>query len=1257
MSAGAGLTFLAWVRGGAVQALRTPQSLDAGLPARASLPVSLAFGGAGSAGIDAQLVGPGDVAGLDARQVIRSDPPPGATQVPPNFFACVEFDRPDLPWMLTPAAPAEADPTDPDPRRGLRPWLCLVVLADRPLDPPTASRPLPRVVARDDELPDLETAWLWAHAQVVTEAGDDVRAVIAAHPERTLSRLVAPHRLEPSTNYLACVVPAFEAGRRAGLGLAVPDGPLALAWRRGAAPTEVMLPVYHAWRFATARVRGDFESLARRVRAWRAGAAGVVPLDVGRGGAGLPGPAAGQTAWRMPLEGVIVGPAIQPGAWPADWPVDRRPALQAALALRLAASAGELAPPTYGALHAAHAGPLDAPAAPRWLRELNLDPRYRVMASLGTRLVQRHQEALVAAAWEQSAALREANRVLRQGQLARAVGEVLEARVNAMAGAAPGRLMQLTRPLHARVQAGAATVEQALAGNEPLHAALSLPFRRVARPGGPLARRLAPGLLAEPVQRLALPADLPAALRPTPRLAKRAGTFDVALASAAADAPESVATLTRKRVETPIFSWESVAQSVPANVPFAYQADLLLSTQSVPGRHAPDGPRSNWIGRGLDFEAVAQLGWQPLAADAVAYSRQGRGSPGGYVERGAQQGLLLASSRTVSTGSQPVMAFQPGGMLEPAGALVLGSDIESIPVAMAFADLAGSGAIDVVCVHHRVTKGPGNASPGSVSFTDVYETRVRVGLDFDPVSGAVRGGWTDWLDLGIGSVVDPPPVPKITAAGARLFLLQLQDGRFKLRALDLRAERYGVYQPRLTESRLDIDFPLGDEFLGGDIAAADFGGLTGIDLLVAQVEGRDGQLRLSYRVAYDIDAQGRVGRLGPALLPPIPVTGAHVDVSLGIADAAGAGRRAAAAAAFRAAAGRTQARQELIAAVSAPPPPALAVDTAPLAAQLLQAIAPAHAVTAAVHGRLVLPAPLDLARLSDPLQPLALTPRFPFPTFELLREAFQERLFPGAGGLPDDTATVLAIDRAALEAFLVGLNHEMSRELLWRQFPLRHGTYFARFWTAQRDEIAPIEAWQAGSALGAHAAPGGEAPTLLLAVRAELLRRIPNAIVYAVPARAGSNGGRTPDLVQPLQPLFGGRLDPDIRFFAFGGGLTPAGVRGSGAADGWYFVFQEHPSAQRFGIDEADDGYGSLPQTWADLCWPQLAPSADALQALTHVDAGALSPLAGLTLPDRTGSALAPHRWGFSAAHMAHILLQRSALVAIHGSDLVPPTA
>src|SRR5690606_5284444 len=90
--------------------------------------------------------------------------------------------------------------------------------------------------------------------------------------DRSLSRLMSPRILQPNTDYIACVVPTFELGRKAGLGLEIKEtevlGASALqpAWVTNPAPSSVTLPVYHHWQFRTGE-NADFESLVRLLQA------------------------------------------------------------------------------------------------------------------------------------------------------------------------------------------------------------------------------------------------------------------------------------------------------------------------------------------------------------------------------------------------------------------------------------------------------------------------------------------------------------------------------------------------------------------------------------------------------------------------------------------------------------------------------------------------------------------------------------------------------------------------------------------------------------------------------------------------------------------------------------------------------------------------------------------------------------------------------------------------------------------------------
>ena len=193
--ADAGYTFLPWCRRGLVAELDTPDS-GGPIDQRAIVRIGVTITNAGAGGVDATLLGPGDVLGLDQRLIVRTEPRPGTTAFEPNHLAAVDFELPDLPWLVTPASP-NGDV--------LRPWLALVVVEQQPgvtvgLEP---GAPLP-VLRIDDpadarvELPDPASIALWAHAQVLGDVDltpDDLPVEIATRPNENVSRLVCPRRL------------------------------------------------------------------------------------------------------------------------------------------------------------------------------------------------------------------------------------------------------------------------------------------------------------------------------------------------------------------------------------------------------------------------------------------------------------------------------------------------------------------------------------------------------------------------------------------------------------------------------------------------------------------------------------------------------------------------------------------------------------------------------------------------------------------------------------------------------------------------------------------------------------------------------------------------------------------------------------------------------------------------------------------------------------------------------------------------------
>ena len=69
------------------------------------------------------------------------------------------------------------------------------------------------------------------------------------------------------------------------------------------------------------------------------------------------------------------------------------------------------------------------------------------------------------------------------------------------------------------------------------------------------------------------------------------------------------------------------------------------------------------------------------------------------------------------------------------------------------------------------------------------------------------------------------------------------------------------------------------------------------------------------------------------------------------------------------------------------------------------------------------------------------------PMYEPLRDLSDEYLLPNLNLIPHNTITLLETNQPFIEAYMVGLNHEFARELLWREYPTdQRGSYFRQFW-------------------------------------------------------------------------------------------------------------------------------------------------------------------------------------------------------------------
>ncbi|WP_068115103.1 hypothetical protein [Tropicimonas marinistellae] len=292
------------------------------------------------------------------------------------------------------------------------------------------------------------------------------------------------------------------------------------------------------------------------------------------------------------------------------------------------------------------------------------------------------------------------------------------------------------------------------------------------------------------------------------------------------------------------------------------------------------------------------------------------------------------------------------------------------------------------------------------------------------------------------------------------------------------------------------------------------------------------------------------------------------------------------------------------------------------------------------------------------------------PAYLDLQRVSPELLLPGYGALPDNSVSLMTVNQAFIEAFLLGLNHEMSRELAWRQYPADlRSSWFRTFWdyvgAPERRDIEPVADWGPFSELGSHQPPRPQAEEdeVVVLVKGDLFRRYPETRVYAAPALwappdpAASLADRfkpadalaerrIADLDAPdgfVWPSFEGVIGAKGVFFGFP--RSAATLRGSkvpGQDPGYFIVFEQPETDSRFGLDAGGD-FGQHPGSRLDLSWGNFAADAGELDGLSH------APLR----PDWWQTPVDGLQWGANSAVQAALCFQNPVRVAMHADSLI----
>lgn len=970
--------FLPWVRSGLTTLIQTPplgrDDIALNTPGHVTLPVTIKLNGTAvgmPTGVKPPRVyGPGDVMGIEAREIIRTGPLDLTPDYQPERFAFIEFDRPDFPWLFTPGTPDSND--------CLRPWLILIVVekSQATITPPTG-KSLPILSCPLKELPpNLNESWAWAHAVYAGAAGLDKKSVeseLGKNPERNLSRLLCARKLAEHRAYEAYLVPAFEAGRKAGLGLRSDENAPLAHWSF-TTDADVKLPVYYQWSFSTG-AENLFIKLAKQLRPLEEDA---IPPDIA-GDMDLKELGDDMRQYRLPIPSAL---RISPR--PRETPDEVKDRLEALL---LKPQETSLPLPVYGSWHAPPGTPKEQLDGHKWLDTLNRDPRYRVAAALGTSVIQKEQDHLVAAAWEQVGDLQRANELLQRKQLACCVTESIHKK----------RLSILSTSV----------------------------FLQFAEPLPPPESQK--------------PNSIEAGFR----------SFSNTQASGKGIGPDSSISITGA----------SLQSSEQANEPLTSLAEQVLADRPVAYYRFNESPGSTTVldSSGNNHHSVAVEGGVTLGMPGLGLGDRAA------LFNGITGRIIVPNSETLNppriTMEAVVRWNGPTAVqqriLEKQSWIGIAQYGLSIDAGHVRVELHLKSSEDKIAKSARMIEL--GTTTHIVAIYDGVVIRIYLNGTIDSTTPVNPPGidldikWpNDLLEvtLVIGDRYDSNPQQHRTFNGlideVAIYEHPLSDDRIRIHALAASPQTQ-LERVATTPQFRRVTRPSGSWALTGNISQ------------------------------YPLDQ----------IAPPPGVTKGAGQIS-GYRSPQSISRSKASSAGSDLAELRKQA--------------------------LLDRTDPQKTFRQDVANRVIIPKDSGL-RAADASQDrfhqhgslglYTYTPKFPTPMYELLRDQFPNMMLPGLEKIPNDRVALLKPNPSFIEAYMVGLNHELSREFLWREFPtLLNTTYFQQFWDARSaanpkaPDFPPIGQW-ANNELGANLAPDRGGDLTFLLIRGELIVRYPNALIYA----------------------------------------------------------------------------------------------------------------------------------------------------------------
>ncbi|MCR5568418.1 MAG: hypothetical protein K6G31_04000 [Paludibacteraceae bacterium] len=382
------------------------------------------------------LTGPGDVLKINEKAIKLVRPEDGFSGFANEYLPYIEFTEPDFLWRYTPASVCAGR---------LRPWLALIVCE---VDKCNITKAAGGTFVVSFSISEREYAEIFpdpsridcaAHAQGFSKDKAEFCRLVA------FTDIMPEKRMAENKEYVALLIPSFEVGRLRGIGR--PDEEIEnvkaqkSAWEKSYASqvsehvNPFVFPCYFHWKFTAGG--GSFESLVRKLSA-ASSLNDSLQIDVSRMGEGLDFDQL-YTDKDVRPRSIVKMPVATKSVFHIDEPFpDKEKKEESFLYERLRDLISKnpvfgenidsiegtnesekddpwVVPPAYGAKHIMATG-LDVDGK-QWFTDVNLDVCYRAAAGLGKKVVQINQEEFVSRAWRQVELVKQQNSLLHNMNL------------------------------------------------------------------------------------------------------------------------------------------------------------------------------------------------------------------------------------------------------------------------------------------------------------------------------------------------------------------------------------------------------------------------------------------------------------------------------------------------------------------------------------------------------------------------------------------------------------------------------------------------------------------------------------------------------------------------------------------------------------------------------------------------------------------------------------------------------------------------